>query len=156
MRSVHLCLPLERGSRSALHGGMRGAAPTGVEEMSISMSTGTPILIQTLIASRPSRISKRAGREKGGPSSMTPAIERASVTETTRLLRSSTGAVMPKQSRRVKIVVAGQRAAGKNWRVRAVPATAMAWGRKAVLEIEVVWEIRVVWVIVGGQTKAAV
>src|SRR5215467_8882212 len=144
MRSVHLCLPLERGSRSALHGGMRGAAPTGVEEMSISTSTGTPILIQTLIASRPSRICKREGREKGAPSSMTRAIERASVTETTRLLRSSTGAVMPKQSRRAKIFADGRRAVVKNWRVRAVPATAVVWGT------------RVVWVIVGGQTKAAV
>jgi hypothetical protein len=105
--------------------------------MSISTSTGTPILIQTLIASRPSRISKRAGREKGAPSSMTRAIERASVTKTTRLLRSSTGAVMLKQSRRVKIFVAGRRVAGKTWRARAVPATAVVWGRKAALEIEV-------------------
>ena len=56
---------------------------------------------------------------------MTRAIERASVTETTRLLRSLTGAVMPKRPRRVKIFAAGRRAAVKNWRVRAVPATAV-------------------------------
>src|SRR4029077_8053732 len=105
-------------------------------------STETPILIQTLIASRPSRISKRAGREKEAPSSMTRAIERASVTETTRLLRSSTGAVMPKQPRRAKIFAAGRRAAVKNWRARAVPATAVVWERKVVLEIEAGWEIR--------------
>src|SRR5262247_613333 len=146
MRSVHLCLPLERGSRSALRGDTPGGAPTGAAVMSMSMSTETPILIQTLIASRPSRISKRAGREKGAPSSMTPAIERASVTETTRLLRSSTGAVMPKQSRRVKIFVAGQRAAVKNWRVRAVPATEVVWEKRAVLGIVAakVWETEVV------------
>jgi hypothetical protein len=68
---------------------------------------------------------------------MTPAIERVSVTETTRLLRSSTGAVMLKQSKRVTIFVAGPRVADKTWRARAVPATGVVWGRKAVLEIEV-------------------
>jgi hypothetical protein len=68
---------------------------------------------------------------------MTRAIERASVTETMRLLRSSTGAVMPRRSRRVKIFAAGRRVADKTWRARAVPATAVVWGRKAVLEIEV-------------------
>src|SRR5262249_34967275 len=144
MRLVHPCLPLGQVSRSARRGDMRGAAPTGAEETSISTSTETPILIQTLIASRPSRISRRAGREKGAPSSMTQAIERASVTETTRLLRSSTGAVMPRQSRRVKIFADGRRAAVKSWRVRAVPATAVVWGTRGV------------WVIVGGQTQAAV
>lgn len=76
---------------------------------------------------------------------MTRAIERASVTETTRLLRSSTGAVMPKRPRRAKIFAAGRRAAVKNWRVRAVPATAVAWERKVVSEIAAGWEIR------GGQ-----
>ena len=69
---------------------------------------------------------------------MTRATERASVTETTRLLRSSTGAVMLKQSRRATIFAAGLRAAGKSWRAKAVLATAVVWGRKAVLEIEVV------------------
>ena len=82
------------------------------------------------------------GQKKGAPSSMTRAIERASVTETTRLLRSLTGAVMPKRPRRAKIFAAGRRAAVKNWRVRAVPATAVVWERKAVPEIEVGWEIR--------------
>src|SRR5262249_10874043 len=144
MRSVHLCLPLERGARSALRGDTPGGALTGAAVTSISMSTETPILIQTLIASRPSRISKRAGRGKGAPSSMTRAIERVSVTGITRLLRSSTAAAMPKQSRRGKIFADGRRAAVKKWRVRAVPATAVVWGT------------RVVWVIVGGQTKAAV
>ena len=132
------CLPLGQALRSALPGDSRGAAPTGAAGRLMSTSTETPILIQTLIASRPSRISKRAGREKGAPSSMTRAIERASVTETTRLLRSSTGAAMPKQPRRAKIFAVGRKAAGKNWRVRAVPATAVVWARKAVLEIEVV------------------
>ena len=68
---------------------------------------------------------------------MTRAIERVSVTETTRPLRSSTEAVMLKQSRRVTIFVAGLRAADKTWRVRAVPATAVVWERKVVWEIEV-------------------
>src|SRR5215475_15052529 len=146
MRLAHPCLPLGQVSRSALRGDTPGGAPTGAAVMSMSMSTETPILIQTLIASRPSRISKRAGREKGAPSSMTPAIERASVTETTRLLRSSTGAAMPRQSRRVKIFVAGQRAAVKNWRVRAVPATEVVWEKRAVLGIVAakVWETEVV------------
>ena len=69
---------------------------------------------------------------------MTRAIERASVTETTRLLRSSTGAVMLKQPRRAKIFAVGRKAAGKSWRVRAAPATAVVWERKAASEIEVV------------------
>src|SRR4029077_7379350 len=115
-------------------------------------STETPILIQTLIASRPSRISKRAGREKGAPSSMTRAIERASVTETTRLLRNSTGAVMPKRPRRAKIFAAGRKVAGKNWRAKAVPATAVDWETRAVSGIveAKVWEIEVLaWVTVG-------
>ena len=59
------CLPLGQALRSALPGDSRGAAPTGAAGRLMSMSTETPILIQTLIASRPSRISKRAGREKG-------------------------------------------------------------------------------------------
>jgi hypothetical protein len=45
---------------------------------------------------------------------------------------------MPKGPRRVKIFAAGRKAVGKNWRVRVAPATAVAWERKAVLEIEVV------------------
>ena len=155
------CLPLGQALRSALPGDSRGAAPTGAAVMSTSTLTETPILIQTLIASRPSRISKPGGREKGAPSSMTRAIERASVTETTRLLRSSTGAVMLKRPRRAKIFAAGRRAAVKNWRVRAVPATAVVWERKVVLEIEAGWEIRggqaigVDWATRGGQEIVA-
>ena len=139
------CLPLGQALRSALPGDSRGAAPTGAAGRLMSTSTETPILIQTLIASRPSRISKPGGKEKGAPSSMTRAIERASVTETTRLLRSSTGAVMPKRPRRAKIFAAGRKAAGKNWRVRAVPATAVVWERKAVVGDRAGWGIR------GGQ-----
>jgi len=45
---------------------------------------------------------------------------------------------MPKRLRRAKIFAVGRKAVGKNWRVKAVPATAVAWERKAVLEIEVV------------------
>jgi len=45
---------------------------------------------------------------------------------------------MPKQPRRAKIFAVGRKAAGKNWRAKAVPATAVVWERKAVLEIEVV------------------
>ena len=69
---------------------------------------------------------------------MTRAIERASVTETTRLLRSSTGAVMPKRLRRAKTFAVGRKAAGKSWRVRVAPATAEVWERKVVSEIEAV------------------
>ena len=51
---------------------------------------------------------------------------------------------MPKQSRRAKIFVAERRVAGKNWRVKAVPATVAVWVR------------RVVWAIVVGRIKAPV
>ena len=65
---------------------------------------------------------------------MTRATERASVTETTRLLRSSTGAVILKQSRRATIFAAGLRAAGKIWRAKAVPAivAVKVWGTEVV------------------------
>jgi hypothetical protein len=69
---------------------------------------------------------------------MTRAIGRALVTEMTTRRRSSTVAVMPKQPRRAKIFVVGRKVAGKTWRVKAAPATAVVWARKAVLEIEVV------------------
>jgi hypothetical protein len=52
---------------------------------------------------------------------------------------------MPKRPRRAKIFAAGRKAAGKSWRARAVPATAVAWERKVVWEIAAGWEIR------GGQ-----
>jgi hypothetical protein len=45
---------------------------------------------------------------------------------------------MPKQPRRAKIFVVGRKVAGKTWRVRVVPAIAVVWEKKAVLEIEVV------------------
>ena len=51
--------------------------------------------------------------------------------------RASVEVAMLKRSRLVRIFVAGLRAVVKNWRVRAVPATAVVWERKAVLEIEV-------------------
>src|SRR4029077_9909740 len=122
--------------RSALPGDSRGEDATGAAGRSMWTSTETPILIQTLIASRPSRISKRAGREKGAPSSMTRAIERVSATEITTRRRSSTVAAMLKRPRRAKIFGAGRKADGKNWRAKAAPATAVAWERKVVLEIE--------------------
>jgi hypothetical protein len=106
--------------------------------MLISTSTETPILIETLIASSTSRISKPGDKEKAVPSSMTQAIAKASGTEITTRRRSSTGAAMPKQPRRAKIFAVGRKAAGKNWRAKVVPATAEVWARKAVLEIEVV------------------
>lgn len=87
---------------------------------------------------------------------MTRAIERASVTETTRLLRSLTGAVMPKRPRRAKIFAAGRRAAVKNWRVRAVPATAVVWERKAASEIKEGWGIRADLAIVEGPVTVGV
>jgi hypothetical protein len=92
--------------------------------MLMSISTATPISIETSIASNTSRISKRAGREKEAPSSMTRAIERASVTETTARRRSLIGVAMPKESKRAKIFVAVPKAAVKNWRAKA-PATAV-------------------------------
>src|SRR5262249_3549801 len=73
------------------------------------------------------------------------------------LLRSSTGAAMPKQSRRVKIFAAGRRAAVKNWRVRAVPATGAVWvtragwARKVAAAAEGGWGIRGVARVVGGE-----
>jgi hypothetical protein len=45
---------------------------------------------------------------------------------------------MPKRPRRAKIFAVGRKVADKNWRTKAVPATAVVWERKAVLEIEVV------------------
>ena len=45
---------------------------------------------------------------------------------------------MPNKSRREKIFAVERKAAGKSWRAKAAPATAVAWERKAVLEIEVV------------------
>jgi hypothetical protein len=45
---------------------------------------------------------------------------------------------MLKQPRRAKIFAVGRKVAGKNWRVRVAPASAVVWERKAVLEIEVV------------------
>jgi hypothetical protein len=83
---------------------------------------------------------------------MTRAIERASVTETTRLLRSSTGAVMPKRPRRAKIFAVGRKAAGKNWHAKVVLATAVDWETREVPGIveAKVWEIEVLaWVTVG-------
>ena len=132
------CLPLGQALRSALRGDTRGAVPTGAAGRLMSTSTETPILIQTLIASRPSRISKPGGKEKAVPSSMTRAIGRVSVTEMTTRRRSSTGAAMLKQPRRAKIFAVGRKAAGKSWRVRVAPATAEVWERKVVLEIEAV------------------
>jgi hypothetical protein len=45
---------------------------------------------------------------------------------------------MLKQPRRAKIFAVGRKAAGKSWRVRAAPATAVVWERKVASEIEVV------------------
>jgi hypothetical protein len=77
---------------------------------------------------------------------MTRAIERVSVTGITRLLRSLTGGVTLKQSKRAKIFVAGRKAAGKIWRAKVAPATEAVWVRRAVSEIVVakVWGIEAV------------
>ena len=78
---------------------------------------------------------------------MIRAIARASVTEITGRRRSSTGERMLSKFKREKTFVAGPRAAGKNWRVRAVPVTGVAWEKKRASGTEVGWEIRVVWQI---------
>ena len=67
----------------------------------------------------------RPGRSRGQVSSMTRAIGRVSATEMTTRRRSSTVGVMPKRPRRAKIFAAGRKVAGKSWRVRAAPATAV-------------------------------
>jgi hypothetical protein len=123
--------------------------------MSISTSTGTPIsTIRVSIASNTSRISRRAGKEKEAHSSMTRAIERASVTEITTRRRSSTEERMPKRPRRATIFAVGRKAAGKNWRARVVPATGVVWEKREVLATGVDSEIRVVWQV-GVAVEAA-